>query len=228
MPEAAADVAMMDDIGPTTLSAVERVKAMTLEEVQQLLARAGPEVQIVKGPDGAPRLRRRRDKAVIGAKDGPRVFTLAQLLVVLAAIPAVLSALFLLWWRPHLGLLGGSTAVGLLGGVAFAYLYSKNAKRKQQYLQLLSQDPGLKGCQYLLGCVPSWISLTDREKMEWFNKLLGELWPYYDRGICKVVKEVVEPIMDFYRCVWGGGGLVGGTGGASMRGGGALGAGDAG
>lgn len=27
-------------------------------------------------------------------------------------------------------------------------------------------DPGLKGCQYLLGTLPSWISLTEREKME--------------------------------------------------------------
>lgn len=30
----------------------------------------------------------------------------------------------------------------------------------------LSMDPGLKGCQYLLGKLPTWISLTEREKME--------------------------------------------------------------
>lgn len=30
----------------------------------------------------------------------------------------------------------------------------------------LSMDPGLKGCQFLLGTLPSWISLTEREKME--------------------------------------------------------------
>lgn len=30
-------------------------------------------------------------------------------------------------------------------------------------------DPGLKGCQFLLGTLPAWISLTEREKMEvWF------------------------------------------------------------
>jgi hypothetical protein len=60
-------------------------------------------------------------------------------------------------------------------------------------------DPGLKGCQYLLGKVPSWVHLTDREKMEWLNKLLSEMWPYYDRAICAVVKEVVEPLMEQYR-----------------------------
>jgi hypothetical protein len=25
------------------------------------------------------------------------------------------------------------------------------------------------------------------------------MWPYYDRGICKVVKDVVEPIMEQYK-----------------------------
>jgi hypothetical protein len=30
----------------------------------------------------------------------------------------------------------------------------------------LSMDPGLKGCQFLLGTLPAWISLTEREKME--------------------------------------------------------------
>jgi Ca2+-dependent lipid-binding protein len=50
-----------------------------------------------------------------------------------------------------------------------------------------------------LGGVPAWIALTDREKMEWFNRLLSELWPYYDRGICRVVREFVEPVMEQYR-----------------------------
>lgn len=60
-------------------------------------------------------------------------------------------------------------------------------------------DPGLKGCSYLLGKVPSWMSLTEREKMEWLNRLLSELWPYFDRGICNLVKEAVEPIMESLR-----------------------------
>eukprot|EP00775_Hariotina_reticulata_P000231 gene231-434_t len=38
-------------------------------------------------------------------------------------------------------------------------------------------DPGLKGCQFLLGTLPTWITLTEREKME----------------------EVVEPIFDAFK-----------------------------
>lgn len=35
--------------------------------------------------------------------------------------------------------------------------------------------------------------------LQWFNRLLSELWPYYDKAIAKTVKEVVEPIMDEYK-----------------------------
>lgn len=35
--------------------------------------------------------------------------------------------------------------------------------------------------------------------LQWLNRLLAEMWPYYDRGICKMVKEVVEPIIEQYR-----------------------------
>jgi hypothetical protein len=37
-------------------------------------------------------------------------------------------------------------------------------------------DPGLKGCQYLLGAVPGWIQLTDREKME-VGRICKAAWP---------------------------------------------------
>lgn len=127
-----------DDVGPTVLSAVERVQAMSLEEVQQLLAKGGRATAIVDGPDGAPRVRRKRDKAVIGGpKDTVRTITLGQLLAAAAAVPALLTLLFLLWWRPHLPTLGGSVAVGLLGGLAFALMYNKNKKRKEQLATLV-------------------------------------------------------------------------------------------
>lgn len=183
----------------STPSATQRVKAMSLEEVQQLLARDGRRIVLVDGPDDTRMVRREKHKVVIGAPGSGRVWTLTELLACAAAVPALLTALFLLWWRPHLGLLGGSTALGVMGGMLVSYLYYKNTRRKEQFHQLLSMDPGLKGCQYLLGAVPSWINLTDKEKMEWLNKLLFEMWPYYDRGICQFVKDFVEPIMDQYK-----------------------------
>jgi Ca2+-dependent lipid-binding protein len=34
---------------------------------------------------------------------------------------------------------------------------------------------------------------------QWLNRLLVEVWPYYDRGVCHMVKDIVEPIMEMYR-----------------------------
>lgn len=50
-------------------------------------------------------------------------------------------------------------------------------------------DPGLKGCQYLLGKVPSWVHLTDREKMEvrrrgWGRDTTGHDGQPLARGLC--------------------------------------------
>jgi len=63
-----------------------------------------------------------------------------------------------------------------------------NCRAKKARCELLSHDPGLKGVGHLLGHLPTWLSYTAREKMEWLNKLLVELWPVYDTGICKLVK----------------------------------------
>lgn len=158
-------------------------------------------------PDSAPCTDEQRAKDAwrskqrrvrIGLK-GHRIFTIGQLLAAGAAIWSTLTLLFLAWWRPYWGMTGGATGFGLLSGVLYSYLYYSNCKKKLQRQQVLSMDPGLKGCQFLLGTLPSWISLTEREKMEWLNRLLAEMWPYYDRGICKMVKEVVEPIIEQYR-----------------------------
>lgn len=131
------------DVGPTSiaLAAVERVAAMSLEEVQQLLARGGRRTVVVPGAgEGAPPLlRRAKDKVVIpGPKDkGGRVYTLGELLARAALAPAALALAFLVWWRPHALALGGGAAFGLLAGMAFAWLYVRNVKAKEQTQQLV-------------------------------------------------------------------------------------------
>jgi hypothetical protein len=36
--------------------------------------------------------------------------------------------------------------------------------------------------------------------LQWFNRMLEEMWPYYDRGICSTIKSTLEPIIESYRC----------------------------
>lgn len=59
--------------------------------------------------------------------------------------------------------------------------------------------PGAKGIQQLVHQIPSWISFSETEKMEWLNKIVAKAWPYYDAAICEEVKHQVEPMMEQYR-----------------------------
>ncbi|KAF8057744.1 SYT2 [Scenedesmus sp. PABB004] len=142
---------------------------------------------------------RKKQRRVKIGLPGHKVVTMGQLIVGAVGAWGAALLLFLAWWRPSLGMTGGATGLGLAAGVLYSFLYFGNCRAKLQQQQVLSMDPGLKGCQFLLGRLPSWINKTDREKMEWLNKLLVEVWPYYDRGVCKAVREVVEPIMEAYR-----------------------------
>jgi hypothetical protein len=122
-----------DQAGP---SPVERVKAMPIDELQQLLSKGGRRAAVVEAADGATLLRREKKRVKIGGP-GARVLTLTQVVVFAAMVPAALTLLFLAWWRPHLGALGGSVVVGMLGGLVFVHLYRKNARRKDQFCQLV-------------------------------------------------------------------------------------------
>jgi hypothetical protein len=77
--------------------------------------------------------------AVIGGKSGGVVVTMGQVLAAVAAFNFLLAALFLLWWDPHLYLLGGAVTSGLGFGVLVSYLYYKNLKRKSELQELVSE-----------------------------------------------------------------------------------------
>eukprot|EP00798_Chlamydomonas_sp_ICE-L_P011463 gene11463-34177_t len=54
---------------------------------------------------------------------------------------------------------------------------------------------GLKGLQNLLGNLPSWLSYTEKEKMEWFNSIVEEMWPYVDKAVCRQVQQTTETVL---------------------------------
>ena len=55
---------------------------------------------------------------------------------------------------------------------------------------------GIKGLQALVGTLPSWLSFSDSDKMDWFNEVVNELWPFVDKGVCRLIKETVTPIIN--------------------------------
>lgn len=89
--------------------------------------------------------------------------------------------------------------VGGLYGILVTGLYHLNSRWKKERAQRLAMIPGAKGIQALIHHIPSWISFSDTEKVEWLNTVLAKVWPYADAAICEEVIKQVEPFMEDYR-----------------------------
>lgn len=78
---------------------------------------------------------------------------------------------------------------GAVAGVLGAVLYHRRRERSRLLREVLNLVPGRKGLYGVLGSVPPWVSFQEREKAEWLNGLVSELWPYYDKAIAKAVRR---------------------------------------
>ena len=76
---------------------------------------------------------------------------------------------------------------GALAGALGAVAYHRRRGRARLLREVLNLVPGRKGLHGVLGAVPAWVSFQEREKAEWLNGLVSELWPYYDKAIAKAV-----------------------------------------
>lgn len=114
--------------------------------------------------------------------------------LVLALFLGLVAVLVLLclMLRPSAWHLATFSAVGTGIGLAFSLVYYDNVKSKAEMGKMMGLDLGLKGLQYLVGSLPSWLSYTEQEKIEWLNQLLAELWPFFDKAVCRMLKAQLE------------------------------------
>ena len=121
-------------------------------------------------------------------------------------VDTILTALFFGWLflmallikllSPSPAYLFSFTLVGMGIGLALSFLYYSNLKQKHEVNEMMGTTIGIKGLQFLSGSLPSWLSYTEQEKMEWFNTIIAEIWPFVDAAVCKKVKEEVEKACD--------------------------------
>ncbi|GFP93391.1 synaptotagmin-2, partial [Phtheirospermum japonicum] len=56
-------------------------------------------------------------------------------------------------------------------------------------------DQTSEGLQKLLPEIPLWIKNPDYDRLDWLNKFVEYMWPYLDKAICKMAKQIAEPII---------------------------------
>ncbi|PKA46169.1 Synaptotagmin-2 [Apostasia shenzhenica] len=43
--------------------------------------------------------------------------------------------------------------------------------------------------------IPLWVKHPDYDRVDWLNQLIGTMWPYLDKAICKMIKDVAKPLI---------------------------------
>ncbi|KAJ4805622.1 Calcium-dependent lipid-binding (CaLB domain) family protein [Rhynchospora pubera] len=43
--------------------------------------------------------------------------------------------------------------------------------------------------------IPNWVKNPDFDRIDWLNKFIEHMWPYLDKAICKMAKEIAKPII---------------------------------
>ncbi|KAL7595561.1 hypothetical protein Lser_V15G28455 [Lactuca serriola] len=46
--------------------------------------------------------------------------------------------------------------------------------------------------------IPLWVKHPDYERIDWFNDVVRDMWPYIDKAICGMIKSLSEPIFSEY------------------------------
>ncbi|KAK6939325.1 C2 domain [Dillenia turbinata] len=88
---------------------------------------------------------------------------------------------------------GVGTSIGLVIGY-YLFVYFQPADVKDPVIRpLVEQDS--KSLQRLLPEIPQWVKNPDYDRVDWLNKFIGDLWPYLDKAICKMAKEIAKPII---------------------------------
>ncbi|KAG2493048.1 hypothetical protein HYH03_008711 [Edaphochlamys debaryana] len=129
-------------------------------------------------------------------KEGPPVtFTVDQLANALFFAVLALQLLFLPIFLPSAFRLVYSLLWGLALGLGLSYLFFRNRAKKAEANEALSLILGLKGVKLVLGELPSYFNVSETEKMEWFNQLILEVWPFIDKAVCQIIKDITAQVM---------------------------------
>lgn len=94
-----------------------------------------------------------------------------------------------------LGLLGFGVgiSIGIVIGY-FMFIYVQSSDVEEPKIRPLAE----RDTESLLGLLPEiplWVKNPDYDRVDWLNKLIDYMWPYLDKAICKMVKNIVKPII---------------------------------
>eukprot|EP00249_Psilotum_nudum_P004672 c18179_g1_i1 orf=700-2313(-) len=91
---------------------------------------------------------------------------------------------------------GIGITLGLVIGY-FLFIYWQPDDVKDPIIRPLGELDS-KTLQNLLPEIPLWVKNPDYDRVDWLNRFVGNLWPYLNKAICKMIRETTKPIVDQY------------------------------
>ncbi|KAF3786124.1 Synaptotagmin-2 [Nymphaea thermarum] len=88
---------------------------------------------------------------------------------------------------------GVGISVGLVIGYYLFIYFQPNDVKGPTVRPLVEHDS--KSLQHMLPEIPLWVKNPDYERVDWLNKFLSNMWPYLDKAVCKMAKEIAKPII---------------------------------
>ncbi|XP_050381269.1 synaptotagmin-3-like [Argentina anserina] len=87
--------------------------------------------------------------------------------------------------------------IGLLLGF-FIFIFSSKPKDVKDPDRKSLNDCDPNSLVDLFSEIPPWVKHPDFERIDWLNKALHDMWPYLDKGICKIIRNTAESIFAEY------------------------------
>ncbi|KAE7996982.1 hypothetical protein FH972_001658 [Carpinus fangiana] len=97
-----------------------------------------------------------------------------------------------------LGILGFGIGIlfGLLVGF-FLFIYSEPKDVEDPVIRPLHELDS-SALQEILPEIPLWVKNPDYDRADWLNKFISDMWPYLDKAICSMIRNMAQPIFAEY------------------------------
>ncbi|KAF3335217.1 synaptotagmin-2-like isoform X1 [Carex littledalei] len=87
--------------------------------------------------------------------------------------------------------------IGITIGIVIGYylfIYFQPTDVKEPKIRPLVELDS-KSLEQMLPEIPNWVKNPDFDRVDWLNKFVEHMWPYLDKAICKMAKEIAKPII---------------------------------
>ena len=73
-------------------------------------------------------------------------------------------------------------------------------KSKEGLAALMGKVEAIDKSEFNFGSsAPSWARFQENELAHWLNGFLARTWPFYNRSVCNLVRDIVEPLLEEHR-----------------------------